>query len=154
MCALKPEKSIISKPLQTTVDFFLKKNTPEFGDNISNLKLQKLVYYAQGFHLALFGKELFSEDIIAWEHGPVVEKLYYKYNQYGSAPIPEPDSANIALFTDEQLSLLNEVHDVYGQFSAWKLRNMTHSERPWIETPKNNVIDKNLMKEFFKTLLN
>lgn len=154
MCALGIAKSVLSKELQSTCDFFLKKNTPEFGDAISNLKLQKLVYYAQGFHLALYGSELFPEEIVAWEHGPVVEPLYFKYNEHGSLAIPEPASADLTVFSKEQISLLSEVYDVYGQFSAWKLRNMTHSERPWLETPKNDSIDKALMKEFFKTLLN
>jgi uncharacterized phage-associated protein len=51
---------------------FLKLSQPDIGDVISNLKLQKLLYYAQGFYLAIYGKALFEEDIVAWEHGPVV----------------------------------------------------------------------------------
>lgn len=155
MCGLVSYKNpTISDALQNTSDFFLKKNTPEFGDTISNLKLQKLVYYAQGFHLAMFGEELFPEEIVSWEHGPVVERLYFKYNEYGSLVIPEPESVNLSNFSEPQIELLNEVYDVYGQFSAWKLRNLTHSERPWIETPRNTVIPKGLLQDFFKTLLN
>ena len=135
-------------------DYFLKKNQPEFGDAISNLKIQKLVYYAQGFHLAMFGTPFFEDEIIAWEHGPVVESLYFKYKEYGSGEIPQPDVVDLNQYNKDQIDLLDEVFEVYGQFSAWKLRNMTHSERPWIETPKNGVISKGLMGEFFKTLLN
>lgn len=135
-------------------DYFLKKTCPEFGDAISNLKLQKLVYYAQGFHLAMYGEPLFEENIIAWEHGPVVESLYYKYKDFGAGELPQPESINLGQYKPEQLELLDEVFEVYGQFSAWKLRNMTHSERPWLETQKNNVIPKELMEDFFKTLLN
>ena len=134
-------------------DYFLKKNQPEFGDAISNLKIQKLVYYAQGFHLAMFNTPFFEEDIMAWEHGPVVESLYHKYKEYGSGEIPQPECVNLELYNKEQLELLDEVFEVYGQFSAWKLRNMTHSEGPWVETAKNDVISKDAMKEFFKTLL-
>ncbi len=139
---------------QIIADYFLKKTHPEFGDAISNLKLQKMIYYAQGFHLAMFNKPFFEDNIIAWEHGPVVENLYFKYKEYGAGEIPSPISINLKDFNQDQIDLLDEVFEVYGQFSAWKLRNMTHSERPWVETPKNQIISKELMKDFFKTLLN
>ncbi|OQY42717.1 MAG: hypothetical protein B6240_13665 [Desulfobacteraceae bacterium 4572_87] len=53
----------------------------EAGDLISNLKLQKLVYYAQGFYLALYDEPLFNEPIEAWTHGPVIRELYRSYNE-------------------------------------------------------------------------
>jgi len=123
---------------------------PDVGEIISNLKLQKLIYYAQGFHLAMHETPLFEEDILAWEHGPVVEDVYQEYKQYGAGAIPQPEEFDESVFSAIQIELLKEVYEVYGQFSAWKLRNMTHSERPWIETPKNEVIPHALMKEFFK----
>jgi uncharacterized phage-associated protein len=59
--------------------YFLVQVEEELGDSISNLKLQKLVYYAQGFNLALFdGNPLFDEEIQAWTHGPVVPALYHQ----------------------------------------------------------------------------
>jgi uncharacterized phage-associated protein len=134
---------------RNVADYFLTLNDPE-GDLISNLKLQKLVYYAQGFHLAMFGKPFFEDDILAWEHGPVVEDLYHQFKEYGSKAIPTPKSFNSNVFSQKQKELLNDVNEVYGQFSAWKLRNMTHSERPWVETKRNRVISKELMQEFFK----
>ena len=57
--------------------YFLAQADEEIGDLISNLKLQKLVYYAQGFYLALHDEALFPEDIEAWTHGPVVPVLYH-----------------------------------------------------------------------------
>lgn len=131
-------------------EFFICLTDPDVGDLISNLKLQKLVYYAQGFHLAMHNEVLFNEDIVAWEHGPVVEQLYHEYKQYGSGAIPHPDEFDDSPFTDKQKELIKEVYQVYGQFSAWKLRNMTHSEQPWIDTPRNAVIDPALMQSFFK----
>jgi uncharacterized phage-associated protein len=130
--------------------YFLCLVDPDAGDLISNLKLQKLVYYSQGFHLAMYGKVLFDEDILAWEHGPVVESLYHIYKDYGANAIPLPEGFNDSVLTDTEKSLLKEVYEVYGQFSAWKLRNMTHSERPWIETMKNQPIDRALMESYFK----
>ncbi|MDB6118895.1 MAG: putative prophage protein, partial [Verrucomicrobiaceae bacterium] len=70
--------------------FLSKADADEAGDVISNLKLQKLLYYAQGFHLALTGAPLFEEDIQAWVHGPVVREVWQAFNQYGANGIPAP----------------------------------------------------------------
>jgi len=125
------------------------------GDGISNLKLQKLVYYAQGFYSAIFGKSLFSEDISAWTHGPVVEDLYHQYKQYGSNHIPVPQDFNKESLTKDEFELIEEVFDVFGQYSAWKLRNMTHEEAPWLEHEADaSVIPKQSITEYFKTRIN
>ena len=134
-------------------NFFLSLSEPDVGDFLSNLKIQKLVYYAQGIHLAIYNGPLFEEPILAWEHGPVVPSLYYEFKQFGANPIPVPENFDIEIFSKEQRELLSEVYQVFGQFSAWKLRNMTHSERPWIETDKNQVISHGLMRDYFKTQL-
>ncbi len=59
--------------------YFLAKADEDAGDLMSNLKLQKLMYYAQGFSLALCNKPLFPERIEAWIHGPVISALYHEY---------------------------------------------------------------------------
>lgn len=59
------------------------------ADSISNLKLQKLLYYAQGSYLALTNEPLFNENILAWKHGPVVNEVYQVYKKYGSDGIPD-----------------------------------------------------------------
>jgi uncharacterized phage-associated protein len=138
---------------EQAAEYFLGVSEPEYGDIVSNLKLQKLVYYAQGFHLAIYDKPLFDEPIVKWEHGPVVESLYHEYKKYSSNAIPVPKAVDTSIFSDEQKELLNEVFEVYGQFSAWKLRCMTHEEPPWKQAPTNGIIDLELMKEYFKTQL-
>ncbi|MBC6455939.1 MAG: DUF4065 domain-containing protein [Hormoscilla sp. SP5CHS1] len=71
-------------------NYFLAQQDESAGDLISNLKLQKLVYYAQGFHLAIYVRPLFTEAIAAWTHGPVVPELYEYYQKYGNCAIPCP----------------------------------------------------------------
>ena len=127
--------------------------SPEEEDLITNLKLQKLLYYAQGFHLALFGKPLFSERIEAWQYGPVVPEIYRFYKQYGSNSLPQPDNFNIDEYDEETQELLNEVYEVYGQYTAPTLMRFTHQEIPWKETPLNEEISHNLMKAYFETQL-
>lgn len=136
-------------------DFFIwRANTgEEFGENISNLKLQKLVYYAQGFSLALNGRPLFHDAIEAWAHGPVVRTLYFKHREHGAGAIPTPEDFSVETMDQETLDLLEEVYSVYGQYSAWALRNMTHDEFPWKNTPMNGVIPQEQMRMFFQTQL-
>lgn len=132
---------------------FLKLSEPESGDSLTNLKLQKLVYYVQGFHLAMYGKSLFDESILHWEHGPVVRELYDQLKDHGSDSIPIPSDFTPSMFTEDQIKLIEEVNSVYGQFSAWKLRDMTHNEQPWLNTRKDEVITPASLTSFFKTLL-
>jgi len=125
------------------------------GDGISNLKLQKLVYYAQGFYSAIFGKSLFSNDIFAWTHGPVVQTLYHSYKNFGSNRIPVPTDFNPNSLEKEEFELIEEVFEVFGQYSAWKLRNMTHEESPWLNHETNaEIIPLTEITDYFKTRLN
>lgn len=139
--------------VQVVADFFLNKTDEEAGEFISHLKLQKLLYYAQGFVLALTNQRLFSNQIRAWQHGPVVEDIYRQYKDKGSNCIKKPDNSDLSVISnnDEVLEILEEVWDVYGQFSAWKLREMTHEEKPWLDTSINQVISLDLIKNFFQT---
>ncbi len=138
-------------------NYFLASVDEEAGDSLSNLKLQKLCYYAQGYHLALHGDPLFPDEIQAWEHGPVVPSLYSRFKQYKAEPIPRPDGFDPStIFDDSMREILDEVNEVYGQFSASKLRNMTHAEPPWASAFKkgpSSIIAPEAMQEYFSTLI-
>ena len=117
------------------------------ADEISNLKIQKLLYYAQGLSLALLDKKLFPEDIVAWKHGPVVESVYQKYHKYGRRGIDDiPSSPNMEL---EIEILLVNTYNTFAKYSAWELANLTHKEEPWKLTPANHLIPLNLIREYF-----
>jgi uncharacterized phage-associated protein len=131
--------------------YFLAQRDDDAGDLISNLKLQKLVYYAQGFSLALYDRPLFPERIEAWTHGPVVPGLYYEYKNYGSGALPFPSGCDFSSFNAQTRELLDEVYATYGQFSAWKLRDMTLSEPPWCDTPVGQEIQHDGLSEYFAT---
>ncbi|MBC5794575.1 MAG: Panacea domain-containing protein [Sphaerospermopsis kisseleviana] len=133
--------------------YFLSQADEDAGDLISNLKLQKLLYYAQGFHLALYNEPLFPEPVEAWIHGPVVPEVYHEYKNFGSSAIPIPEDIDFSIYDEKTVDLLDEVYSVYGQFSAWKLRNMTHNEEPWKDTDVSDVITHECLKKYFKTQL-
>ena len=126
------------------------KTDTEHGDTISNLKLQKMLYYMQGFHLAFFGTPLFEEEIKAWQYGPVVPSVYEEYKRYESKAIDLPEGPVIELTEDEE-AVFDNVYDEYNQFSAVALMKMTHDESPWRSTEIGQVIDKGKIKQFFKT---
>lgn len=136
---------------QDVAKYFLSLDESQEGEGLSNLKLQKLVYYAQGFYSAIFDAPLFDERIEAWGHGPVVPNLYHEFKSFGSNLIQGVPTDDIILNDDER-NLIREVHEVFGQFSAWKLRNMTHQETPWLNHEASaGVIPKEDIIEFFKT---
>ena len=127
----------------------ISKTDLEHGDTISNLKLQKMMYYQQGFHLAYFGTPLFDEDIVAWQYGPVVPSVYQEYKSFESNSIST--SKECISLSDDEEELFNNVYEEYNQFSAVALMKMTHEESPWKTTEINSVISRDKMAAFFKT---
>ena len=99
---------------------------------------------------------MFSDDIVAWKHGPVVKDVYYKYKKYGKFGIKYKNEPNDEIICDKLeddkkgIDILEFVYKEFGQYTAWKLRNMTHNERPWKETLQGDVINNELIKEFFR----
>ena len=126
----------------------------EQGDSITNLKLQKLLYYLQGLWLAYYGVPLFEDDIEAWMYGPVVPSVYDAFKERGNRAI-EPTEEELPLDTADEESFFREVYDTYSQFSAVALMGMTHGEAPWSTTSvgRGSVIGKDKLMEFFKKRL-
>lgn len=124
------------------------------GDIVSNLKLQKMMYYLQGFNLAFFDEKLFDDDIEAWQYGPVVPSVYKHFKCSGKGAIVLSKGIDeIELKSDEQEDMFRQVMDEYGKFNAIRLMEMTHNEQPWKSTNIGNIIDVKLMKIYFKTLV-
>jgi uncharacterized phage-associated protein len=130
------------------------------GDLVTNLKLQKLVYYAQAWHLALLDEPLFAEEFEAWVHGPVQPALYQRFKVYGSTPITEtPDRPSLPRTIERHLQ---DVLRVFGDYSAWSLERMVHSEDPWLkargtlpaDAPSEAIVQKDAMRAFYKQLGN
>jgi uncharacterized phage-associated protein len=126
------------------------------GSYISNLKLQKLVYYAQAWYLAIYDTPLFEEEFEAWVHGPVIPVLYREYKDFGWKPIQQ-DVEEPKLPENIQ-DFLDEVAEVYFGCDAYELERMTHQETPWIQargflpmdTPCNQIISQESMREYYK----
>jgi uncharacterized phage-associated protein len=137
-------------------DYFLSLINEDDGDTISNMQLQKLVYLAQGFYLALYSEVLFKEAIEAWTYGPVVPDLYHQYKEHKSGSLPKPKYLNFEIYSDKVKALLNEIYNKYGQYSAWKLSQITHEHPTWknyYKSEDSKIIPQKDLEIFFKTLL-
>jgi uncharacterized phage-associated protein len=129
------------------------------------MKVQKLVYFAHGWYLAIAGKPLLNEAIEAWRFGPVIPSLYHSLKYSGNLPITESietsqlDSLTMADDSNSELyAYLNRIWNLYSPFTGIQLSNMTHEEgTPWAEIakefdhriPANKDIDDQLIKEYF-----
>lgn len=139
-----------SDELHNIASYFLYKAARDEEELMSNLKLQKLVYYAQGLHLILYGDSLFPDKIKAWEHGPVVPQLYHEYKSHGSRGIPKEESFRVKNIKKSIRAFLDEIYTVFGQFSALRLREITHSDECWKDAFPNGVITQASMRRGLK----
>lgn len=104
----------------------------EEADPLTNLRLQKLLYYAQAWSLVIRQSELFQEDLRAWRHGPVVVEVCHALpGNQGSKQIAQDAFAVAPGLIAEEAEFVRRVWDVYKMFTAYKLRDMTHQETPW-----------------------
>nr|VFK38480.1 MAG: Uncharacterized phage-associated protein [Candidatus Kentron sp. TC] len=134
---------------QDIAEYFIKKSN-EIHD-LSNMKLQKMVYYAQACHLAIFGKPFFDEEIEAWMHGPVIPSLYHEYKEFGAGRIKRKRIQKNSKLSKTQMGLLDYIKREYGKYSAWQLREMTHNDAPWKEMREiTGVIEKRRMMLFYR----
>jgi len=125
---------------------------------LTQMKVMKLLYYAQGIMLAAFDRKLFDNDILAWKYGPVVSEVHDRY--VGKREIVDfnadgMESKAIEDFTelqstDEVSIVLNTVQEAYGDKSAIQLMQMTHNEAPWQTTEQSDVISTDAIKSYFK----
>ena len=127
---------------------------------ISNLKLQKLLYYVQGWHLGIYGEPVFAEQIQAWIHGPVVPAVFQSYRHFKWTPISiEPGLVKVDKHTSGHVVA---ILGAFGNLTAAQLEVISHSEAPWIEarmgldpkSPSKTVITHESMKRFFGKLAN
>jgi uncharacterized phage-associated protein len=137
-------------------NYFLKAVDRDSGGSITHLKLQKLVYYAQAWHLVFAEKPMFKCRIEAWIHGPVCPELYSKYASKGYDNLPEPEEP-LKKFLPKELETLEAVWDFYGDYDGKYLEKLTHQEKPWREARKGlspgdhctNEISLATMKEYY-----
>ena len=143
------------------------------GKSLTQMQLQKLVYIAHGWSLAINNEPLTVDQPQAWDYGPVYPELWEALRKYGKSIVSDKikvgdfgfgifseksDDYVTANLTDKQSELISKVYDVYGGFHAFQLSTMTHQEgTPWHkifveECIKRGTILNDLIKEYFVDL--
>jgi uncharacterized phage-associated protein len=135
------------------------------GESLSHLKLQKLMFYVQAWHLAFFGKPLFVGRFQAWVHGPVNRELYDRFSDTKSLyseitqDVIRPDFDETSL-TEDEAAHIDSVLDAYAALTGTQLEVITHCEDPWIAArvgirPSQRCeteIDESLMARYYASL--
>jgi uncharacterized phage-associated protein len=145
------------------------------GKELTPMKIQKLVYFAHGWFLALTGEPLISEQIEAWQYGPVIPSLYQEFKEYGNLPVVTPafetryDGWKPSFVVsrlggsgdavDKARQVINKVWQLYGEYTSVRLSNATHAAgSPWsqvyAEGRKHTVIPEETIKTYFRELAN
>lgn len=101
-------------------------------EHITNLRLQKLLYYVQGWSLATNNAPMFREAIQAWVNGPVVPDAYLHFKPYKGDLIPTDAGGDSPMLSDDEKAFIRSIWQRYGQYSAAQLWRMTHTEAPWL----------------------
>lgn len=131
----------------------------ERGVSVTNLQMQKFVYFAQGFALAQLGHPLFDEDFEAWTYGPVVPRLYRLLKHYEAKPIGPLPTSSVVAEGSKAARVICEMMDKLGKLSSTQLVRLSHREdSPWTATWKEgkgrcDVIPLWQMALYFTSLL-
>lgn len=107
------------------------KSAEQTGEYITNLKLQKLLFLVQSRGIQINGRAVFTEPIVHWEYGPVVQSVYDEYKSYVANPI---ESAPTVTFDKETERLLESVYKFYENYSTTGLVTITHKKNSWLNT--------------------
>lgn len=143
---------------------FVKKGIEE-GAYVTQMKLQKMAYFAHGYHLAKYGQSLVEEEFEAWKFGPVVQSIYQDYKLYGSDSIIGTGLISSGVKKLEEAELNEAAKDAVEY--TWKLtKNLSASQlskwshrdgSPWAEVYEegfvSNPIKNETIQEYFKRIL-
>lgn len=131
-------------------------------DSMKHKKLQKLCFYSQAWYIVFTGKRLMDTDFEAWAHGPVSPKLYEYYKEWGWLTISQiPCPLSVLDKLSNYIDFLNKIFDLYKNYTADELEELTHKEEPWIiargslpiDSPCVNIISDEVMGRYYGELI-
>lgn len=151
----------------TLIANYVSHKVVEAGHSLSVLKLQKLLYYVEAWHLAFFNIPVFEEDFQAWVHGPVNSSVFahFKYAKnkfmYSDINMGDVEITNFETIPAALNSHIENVLETYAKYSGAQLEELTHNERPWVEAriglkpyeASKNPISKDLMRDYYRSLM-
>lgn len=127
-------------------------NKKNYG--ITNLRLQKILYFIQAYFLKIKKEPCFKEDMEAWDFGPVVPCVYQKYKKFGAGQIPDYTEPVDCFLNDYSgKKIVDGVIDLLSSYQTFDLVDITHHQSPWLESyesARSNIISIEAMKRFVK----
>ena len=136
-------------------NFYIRLTNSIPDNNIDNLRLNKILYYAQAWSLVRNKRPLFEDDIQEWDYGPVICDVYHTYKCCGGNTIEEAeDYFDENRLSNDELELLVDVYQKYGKYTGEALKDMTHKKGfSWeqvYQTGRNNVIAHESIIKYFE----
>lgn len=122
------------------------------GRSVSNLRLQKLLYFIQAQFLVTNHNPCFADKIMAWDFGPVVPPVYREYRVFGSNTIPNPPAQGTYGISAQDCMLINGILDKCSRYSTTELVSITHNQKPWMDAYRkgyDNTISLRSIQTFF-----
>lgn len=115
------------------------------------LKLQKLLYLAQGWSFRWDNRALFPEYFEAWTYGPVNIEVYHRFKRYGRRPIPASEGGIPFDMTSDERETLEVVWEHYKDLSSSRLVDLTHNQAPWLNAYESSgVIENDAIRDYFQ----
>lgn len=121
------------------------------GEKMTNMRLNKLLYFCQALHLKRYNTPLFMDDFEAWDYGPVIPNIYREFKRYGGQEIEEGGNLEVGASDAERQTIIDAMRK-YNKYTTNTLVDMTHQPGlPWdlANRKKEKVISKNDIKEYF-----
>lgn len=142
---------------RAVANWFIRRAEQDGGRALSNMQLQKLVYFAHGWGMALHHHPLIRDEVQAWEFGPVIPPLYRALAKWGADPVVKSIADIPEDFQPYEEDVLDQVYSAYATYPASTLSSLTHREgTPWAKTfepgKRGVVIDNNLIADHFSEL--
>lgn len=145
----------IEKNAEYIISYFNEK-----GKDITNLKLQKLLYFLEAIYMVLADEDkLFDEDFYAWDFGPVNDEIYKKYKFFINMPL---SCDGPIVIPNENKRYIDELYKNFGDYKGYELVAISHQNgSPWdiinkyynSNIPDNIKIEKKDTKEWFKSIV-
>lgn len=130
------------------------------GKKLSNMQLQKLVFFAHGIHLAAENEPLIFDDVMAWNFGPVIPTLYQRLKKFGGNPVTDTIGVSTPVFADPEANeIVHLTWDTFKNYSGARLSEISHAKNsPWDivfnqQGKKFDLIPDEIVKKYYAPMV-